>query len=114
MHRAECVDRRRYDPLRVVRVPQVGNQLLDPTRHTELGFLEFGNCRAQFFIQDVHQEHRRSAFEQCGGNALADALGGTRDDGNVAAHRGGVGVPRVRRSSHLTGPISSRTPRCIS
>ena len=103
MHRAEGVDRGRHDPLGAVRVPQIGDQLLGTTR-----CLEFGGRRAQLVVEDVDQQHRRAAFEQCGGDALAYALGGTGDDRDVAAHRVGVGV------GHFAGPSCSGTPRCIS
>ncbi len=109
MHRAECVDRRRYDPLRVVRVPQIGDQHLNPA-----GSAELGGCRVQDVGLDVDQEHRRTAFEQSGGDALAYALRGTGDDGDMTAHRVGVGIAGGEHFSHLTGPICSRTPRCIS
>ena len=89
--------------LGAVRIPQIGDQLLDTPR-----CLEFGRGRCEHVVLDVHHQHGCTAFEQRGGDALAHALSGAGDDRGLAAHRIRVCV------SHFAGPILSCTPRCIS
>ena len=103
VHRAEGIDRRRDNPLGGLRIAQIGDDLFDAAGRPELV-----GGRGKFLVLDVGQQDRRPAFEQRGGDAFTDALGGASDDRDVAAHRVRVGV------AHSTGPIRSGTPRCIS
>src|SRR5947209_16098484 len=60
--------------------PQVGDQLFGVAHLVELR-----GRRVQALVLDVDQQHRRAAFQQRGGVALADALRGAGDDRDLPA-----------------------------